>query len=605
MGSSAPRTAVVALLAGVLLLAPLRVRAEAPDPRTLTLTAADLPPGYAPDGDASAYDEGADGTARAVAAFRRTGESGPLTFRSTVTVTGDVDRARAVFSEVPALLSAQGFSPVEAPTVGEESAGFASPDTVDGRTMMYWTLVSRQDRVVAMTTVVGEPGAVSMSAATGLAAVVTNRVTVVLGPSSPATAVANTPAATMVAAAPAPTERTTPPATTPSPAHPTAVGELTLDAAPDIGGGLRLGGLSGLVALDRAGTSFLAVTDRGPNRDVKVHGDKAVAFLAPRYSPSIVKLAADGDRLGVVERIPLRLAKGTDRVTGGAEVSGLPNTDRDESPYDADGRKELDLDPNGVDTEGIALDPRDGTYWIGEEYGPSILHVGSDGTILLRLVPEGLNLKGAGYPIKAVLPVELLKRKPNRGFEGLAMSPDGRTVFAMMQSPLSNPDERAGEASRYIRLVAVEVAAEPKTAGMYVYETERYDAVGAAEQDDIKIGDLAAIGATRLLVTERDSGPGGAHRKVYLIDLSAATDLRGRSLRKPLETMSETDVSKASIALVAKQLLVDLAGLGFRHELVEGLAVVDETTIAVANDNNFDPTEPSELMLVRLPAPLR
>src|SRR4051794_8059488 len=46
---------------------------------------------------------------------------------------------------------------------------------------------------------------------------------------------------------------------------------------PDVGG-TYLGGLSGLAALDRAGTAFLTVTDRGPNRDMKVRGTKASAF---------------------------------------------------------------------------------------------------------------------------------------------------------------------------------------------------------------------------------------------------------------------------------------------------------------------------------------
>jgi hypothetical protein len=31
---------------------------------------------------------------------------------------------------------------------------------------------------------------------------------------------------------------------------------------------------------------------------------------------------------------------------------------------------------------------------------------------------------------------------------------------------------------------------------------------------------------------------------------------------------------------------------------------VDERTLAVANDNDFDPNEPSELFLINLPAPL-
>lgn len=187
------------------------------------------------------------------------------------------------------------------------------------------------------------------------------------------------------------------------------------------------------------------------------------------------------------------------------------------------------IDPNGVDTEGIALDPRDGSFWLCEEYGPSIL-----------------------------------------------------------------------------RVVAVDVSAEPRTTAMYLYQTEPAGAVGAGHQDDVKVGDLVAVSSTRLLATERDSGSAASHRKVYLLDLASATDIKDMTFsRKPLEEMTDGDMSRARVTPVTKRMVVDLVGIGFRHELVEGLALVDDTTIAVVNDNNFDASEPSELMLIRPPGPIR
>jgi len=383
------------------------------------------------------------------------------------------------------------------------------------------------------------------------------------------------------------------------------VATLSVADPPDIGGGLRLGGLSGLVPLDRTGTMFMAVTDRGPNKDAKVNGNKVATFLAPSYSPSLVKLRRDQDGVHVVDRIPLRLRQGTDSVTGGPGVSGLPNTSSKEAAYDADARHSLGTDPNGVDTEGIALDPRDGSFWLCEEYGPSILHVASDGTILTRLVPQGSDLKGVGYDVRQVLPPVLLRRKDNRGFEGVAISPEGGTVFAIMQSPLSIPNNDAGEASRSLRVVAVDVSADPRTAAMYLYQTEPASAVGAGRQDAIKVGDLAAVSSMRLLVTERDSGGAASYRKVYQIDLSAATDIKDMAFaQKPLEQMSDGDIDRAGVIPVAKRAVVDLGVMGFDHELVEGLTLVDDSTIAVINDNNFDASEPSELMLIRLADPV-
>jgi phytase-like protein len=122
----------------------------------------------------------------------------------------------------------------------------------------------------------------------------------------------------------------------------------------------------------------------------------------------------------------------------------------------------------------------------------------------------------------------------------------------------------------------------------------------------VKVGDLAAIGATRQLESERGSGASTTHRKIYVIDLAGATDLHHQTTgKKPLEPMSDRELARTGTTPVGEELLVDLATLGFGHELVEGLAIVNETTIAVVNDHSFAADEATELMLVRLPTPLR
>ncbi len=569
------------------------LQAQAVDSHELALSADALPAGFVADDAASNFLEAPDGTTHAVRVYRQTAPDGERLIRSTVTLTTNVGIARGIYARLPELLADQGFTPLASPALGDESAAFSSPDTLDGQAVVYWSVIFRRDRVVAITTLVEPAGAAALDDANTLAALVADRVNLAIGPGQ--TAASSSGSALAAAAV----------TTAPLPSEPTAMSAMVAVDSPNIGGGLTLGGFSGLGALDQTGTSFVTVTDRGPNQDIKIHGDKGAVFLLPDYTPSILRLAIDQGQLRVVDRVPLRLPKGRDRVTGEREISGLPNSGRDQPAFDSDRHKDLGVDPNGVDTEGIAVDPRDGSYWLCEEYGPSILHVGTDGTVLLRLVPAGLNLRGAGYPVRASLPGDLLKRKPNRGFEGIALSPDGGTLFAIMQSPLSNPSERTGEASRNVRIVAIDLTNGPRTDAMYLYQTEPHGTVGVAEQDDVKIGDLAAINATRLLVTERDSGSGG-HRKVYVVDLARATDLLGRRAgKKPLEAMSDGEAARASITPVTKQVLVDLTDLGYGHELVEGLTIVDDTTLAVVNDNNFNPREPSELMLIQLPAPLR
>jgi hypothetical protein len=374
---------------------------------------------------------------------------------------------------------------------------------------------------------------------------------------------------------------------------PRIVADVRLSDPPSLSDTFELGGLSGLFALDADGKTFVSLTDRGPNGEIKVRGEKQMLFPLPTYSPRIVKLRVEAAQLKVVETIPIRLPEGyTDLVTSTREVSGLPGADGNgEVPYDGNGKERLPMDPHGMDTEGIAVDPRDGTFWLAEEYGPSILHVGTDGTVLARMVPAGLELDAPGEDVRPLLPAALTGRKPNRGFEGIAITPDGSRVFAMMQSPLSNPNEKTGEISRNVRLLVLDTsnATIPKLAGTYVYRTESASDVGAKEQDDVKIGDIAAVSGHRILVNERDSSEGGSHKKVYAFDIANASDVTERDdfHGKTLEQAGEADLERLKVQAGRKSLVVDLAKLGYRPEKLEGLAIVDAHTIAVVNDNDF------------------
>jgi len=404
---------------------------------------------------------------------------------------------------------------------------------------------------------------------------------------------------------------------------PTVLSDVRLDKAPDLENGFKLGGFSGLVAVDTSGTSFVTLTDRGPNGEIKVNGQAEAAFPLPKFTPRLVRLKLDGDKLTVAETILLKLPEGfKDPITKTREITGLPPFQGSgEDAYSPDGKQDLGIDPNGVDTESLALDSRDGSFWIGEEYGPSILHVASDGTILMRLVPGGRVIDAPGENVRDILPAEYQRRKVNRGFEGLTISPDGTRVFAMIQSPLLNPDKKSGEDSRNLRILVLDTtdATSPKVAGMYLYQTEVASDVGAKVQDNIKIGDIAAVSRTRILVAERDSEDGGTHKKVYTIDLADATDVTGRNdiNGKTVEQSSESELRAAGINYVTKSMSVDLAKLGFRPDKFEGLALVDSTTIAVVNDNDFGVQSidthgkvvrtgsPPRLVVIRVPDPLQ
>src|SRR5439155_20042153 len=200
----------------------------------------------------------------------------------------------------------------------------------------------------------------------------------------------------------------------------------------------------------------------------------------------------------------------------------------DTAAWSSNGQNRIGFDPNGIKAGDLTIDPRDGSYWLSEEYGPSILHVSGDGTILLRLVPAGLNLDAPGEHVQPVLPADLLMRQENRGLEGLGMSPDGMTLIAMMQQPLANPDRRTGESSRNNRILTLDISdsAAPRMSGVYVYlEETAKQAGGDSQQNDIQVNALAAVSATRAIVVERSDGANSHLNTVFGFDLAGATNL--------------------------------------------------------------------------------
>ncbi|MFE6339035.1 esterase-like activity of phytase family protein, partial [Streptomyces sp. NPDC057798] len=249
--------------------------------------------------------------------------------------------------------------------------------------------------------------------------------------------------------------------------------------------GVDLGGIgSDIYPTGRKG-EFWTVTDRGPNGQIKVGGSKRRTFPVPGFDPAIVKIRVSGDAVRVVDAIPLT-------TSSGKPVTGLSNQEgRDEAPYSYDASTPLAYNPDGLDTEGIVR-AKDGSFWLVDEYGPSLVHVSARGKVLTRYVPEGLNLAGADYPVVEALPAILLHRKNNRGFEGLALLPGGDLVLAV-QSPLSLPDPDAGEASRTTRLLRFSPKQKAVTAE-YAYRFDPVNVVDPGEDDtsELKISSVVA-----------------------------------------------------------------------------------------------------------------
>ena len=220
--------------------------------------------------------------------------------------------------------------------------------------------------------------------------------------------------------------------------------------------------------------TFYTMSDRGPNftcddaadlMKVKaddicpaVEGQKAGSgriYPVPGYNVSIYQVTLDpaSKTYTVSGVIPLKTPKGNP-ITGLTNPLKVAKTDK---PRDGAGQP-LAQDVNAIDAEGLVKLP-DGRFFIGEENATGIVEVSADGVITRRFVPAGTeqDFAAADYPISGTLPAILSMRHSNRGIESLALGDDGKTLYAMVQNPLDNPDSKAYGKAINTRFFKIEV----------------------------------------------------------------------------------------------------------------------------------------------------
>ena len=348
--------------------------------------------------------------------------------------------------------------------------------------------------------------------------------------------------------------------------------------------GILLGGIGSDLyhAAGAPADEFWAVTDRGPNSEIEVSGEVRYTALTPEFTPTIVQLKIANGVATPMKYVPI--------VTStGKPVTGLPNIDGpDPLFWDATATNKLAFNPNGLDVEGLVR-TKNGEFWVVEEYRPSLVRISAAGKVLARYVPKGVSLVGADYPVIEALPAAYAQRKGNRGFEGMTISNDEKTIFIVLQSPLSAPDKSTGDRSRTTRIVKFDVPSATVT-GEYAYRQEistLFNPRAKMKQTEMKLSGVAAIDGENLLVLERTDWAFA----VYRVNLSSATNIAGSvwstsNAPTSLEFFAEpTDVS---VVPVTKSLLFHSSELTNMPEKVEGLTIIDNTTLAIANDNDFD-----------------
>lgn len=354
---------------------------------------------------------------------------------------------------------------------------------------------------------------------------------------------------------------------------------------PSFGSGLAFKGKAANGDLE-----FYCLTDRGPNGDGPelpaligrgTMGSKI--FPAPGFTPSIGVLKVGPDGASLVASLPIRGASGLP-IPHGSLGNSAEIPVFDELRFDAAGK--AIFHEGGIDSEAIAFDRKRQLLWITDEYGPFLASIDpASGAILKRYAP------GSG------LPAVLALRRANRGMEGMTLDPATDTIHAFLQSPLSDGKARyavTGEKEKveryaaFTRWVEFDPATET-TRRMLAYPLAASD-YADGRTGNAKLGDVVALGDGKFVVIEQGEGfDGKIFNKLMLVEIGAATDIPATSDLEKSSMCGEPvhGASWADVVPLKKTFLLNLNDIGWLAEKAEGLALVDECTLAMTNDNDF------------------
>lgn len=369
----------------------------------------------------------------------------------------------------------------------------------------------------------------------------------------------------------------------------------------------REAGFSGLFAIEGTnGKEFWTTSDRGANVDganantslCRPTYDKIYGFAS--YVPKIHRIRIEGDSIVILQTISMKRPSGAG-ASGLLNPTGFGSTSTELVSTDTVlncanfSSKTAAKDVWGIDAEGIAVD-RKGYFWICEEGGPTIWKLNSNGVVVARFTPYK-NLTGS-ESIDIAIDTVFKYRKNNRGFEGLSITPNGK-VYAIMQSPILFPNKTVGEGSKIHRIL--EINPDNNATKMYAYLNTGIIGASGSNQirlRDWKIGDMAAVNDSVFLVIEHALRGTTDRKYIYTVNINGATPVTaalygGLTLEALVDS---TGLANNNIKPVKKTLFMDLLAKGWDPLLdkPEGLAIINDSTIAICNDNDYGQSSPLE-----------
>jgi hypothetical protein len=227
------------------------------------------------------------------------------------------------------------------------------------------------------------------------------------------------------------------------------------------------------------------------------------------------------------------------------------------------------------DIESVREDYR-GTLWFGEEFGPFLLHTDATGKVLEAPIPLP-DVKSPDYPADFPAPIAgPANLNSSAGFEGIAISPDGRTLYPTLEGPAAGDD--------------------PLTRRMYQFDirNRRYAAKRRTYHIDDpswSVSDLYALDDHHLVALERDGTMGATtvHKQAFAIDLRKVDATGALAKRAILDLEHLRD--PALISLPARPGDVGLGDpFAMPYVTIEALLPMPGDRVAIVNDTNFGST---------------
>ena len=227
----------------------------------------------------------------------------------------------------------------------------------------------------------------------------------------------------------------------------------------------------------------------------------------------------------------------------------------------------------------------DGTFWVGEEFGPYLLHFDAQGRLLSLPVRHPV-LRAPQNPQNAVLgPFNL---PSSRGFESMTRNGDGSKLYLTTESSiLSEPDKRL------LEIYEFDTEAGEYTGRTFKYAKDSSDFITGGTNNTTNVfltGDMTHVAGDRYIVIERDDfqGPPSSanpprQKKLFLFDLDEVDDagvLEKRLLVDLLDIDDPKDIGGPLPEIPEKT-------FSFPLQSVESVTPIGRFTLLVGLDNNY------------------